>query len=293
MVPSLKARKPETIQFTTLPKRPSGCPLVMGIVNVTPDSFSDGGRFLEPDAAIGHGLEMAEAGADMLDVGGESTRPGSDAVSEQEEMDRVLPVVEGLVKETGLPVSIDTMKPKVAKEAVSLGAAMWNDVTALSYSKKSPEMAAQLGVPVILMHMLGKPKTMQRAPAYDNVVDDVIAWLRHRAQIARAAGVPPTALAVDPGIGFGKTLDHNLQLLGNLDRIQLATGLPLLLGASRKRFVQALDDGARESERLGGSLAAVAAAAWQRSWAVRVHDVRETVQFLKIHSAIAMAGDRA
>lgn len=291
-MPSLKGCKPAT-QFTALPRGPAGCPLVMGIVNVTPDSFSDGGRYLEPDAAIGHGMELAEAGADMLDVGGESTRPDADPVLEQKEMDRVLPVVEGLVKETGLPVSIDTMKPEVARAAVTAGAALWNDVSALSHSNKSPDVAAELGVPVILMHMLGKPKTMQRAPAYENVVDDVIAWLRKRAHIAVAAGVPRSAIAVDPGIGFGKTLDHNLSLLGNLDRIQLETGYPLLLGASRKRFVGALDEGARESERLGGSLAAVAAGAWQRAWAVRVHDVRETVQFLKTHAAIARAGNRA
>lgn len=292
MVPSLKERKPET-RFASLPERPTGCPLVMGIVNVTPDSFSDGGTYFEHDAAIGHGMEMAEAGADILDVGGESTRPGSEPVAVQEEMDRVLPVVEGLVKETGLPISIDTMKPQVAREAVKLGAAMWNDVSALSFTDQSPDMAAQLGVPVILMHMLGKPKTMQRAPVYDSVVDDVIAWLRKRAHIAVAAGVPRSAIAVDPGIGFGKTLEHNLSLLGNLDRIQLETGYPLLLGASRKRFVGKLDHGARESERLGGSLAAVAAGAWQRAWAVRVHDVRETVQFLKIHAAIARASARA
>ncbi len=264
-------------------------PSIMGVVNVTPDSFSDGGQFLSVPAAVDHGLRLLDEGADRLDIGGESTRPGAEPLSAQAEMDRVLPVIEALRQSTACPISIDTLKADVARAAVRAGATIWNDVTALRGSDDAASVAAELGVPVVLMHMQGEPGTMQLAPHYEDVVTEVCAFLSERAVAAMAAGVARGAISLDPGIGFGKNLTHNLTLLAHLDQI-MALGFPVLLGVSRKRFVQALDPTATEpTDRLGGSLAAALAGARAGVDVIRVHDVRQTVQALKVWQAIEAA----
>jgi dihydropteroate synthase len=258
----------------------------MGIVNVTPDSFSDGGRYDSAQAAIAHGLKLIADGADLLDIGGESTRPGAAAVSEDEEIARVLPVIQGLRAAADTPLSIDTMKPAVARAAMAAGARVWNDVAALA-APGAPETAAELDCEVVLMHMKGEPRTMQDDPRYDDVVGEVEAFLLARAEAAVAAGVAPGRIWLDPGIGFGKTPAHNLALLAALPRL-VASGYPVLLGASRKRFIAALDPlGKDANARLGGSLAAALAGAAAGVAALRVHDVRETVQALAVQAAIS------
>jgi dihydropteroate synthase len=259
-------------------------PLVMGVVNVTPDSFSDGGRFLDPGAALSHARRLIAEGADILDIGGESTRPGAEPVSEADEIARVVPLVEAVRARSAIRISIDTMKPAVASAAVAAGATMWNDVTALRWSDDSLPVAAELGCEVVLMHMLGEPRTMQDDPRYDDVVSEVRAFLAERADAAMAAGVAREKIWLDPGIGFGKTVEHNLALLANLGSL-VELGFPVVLGASRKRFIAALEPGAGD-DRLGGSLAAALTGAAAGVAAVRVHDVRETVQALAIQAAI-------
>lgn len=259
----------------------------MGIVNVTPDSFSDGGRHDSAAAAIAHGLRLIAEGADLLDIGGESTRPGAAAVPAEEEMARVLPVIEGLAN-AGVPISIDTMKPAVARAAVAAGASLWNDVAALT-APGALEVAADLGCQVVLMHMRGEPRTMQDDPSYDDVVAEVEAFLLERAEAAVSAGVALERIWLDPGIGFGKTVAHNLSLLAALPRL-VDRGYPVLLGASRKRFIASLDPlGTDADARLGGSLAAALTGGQAGVAAVRVHDVRETVQALTVQSAVASA----
>ncbi|KRA62709.1 dihydropteroate synthase [Caulobacter sp. Root656] len=259
----------------------------MGIVNVTPDSFSDGGRFLDPAAALDQALRLIDDGADMLDIGGESTRPGAKPVPAAEELARVVPLIEGIRAVSDVGISIDTMKPAVARAAVAAGATMWNDVAALRFAPDAPEVAAELGCEVVLMHMLGQPGTMQDDPRYDDVVAEVEAFLLARALTAMTAGVAREKIWLDPGIGFGKTPAHNLALLAALPRL-VALGYPILLGASRKRFIAALDPlGADPAARLGGSLAAHLHAATSGVAAVRVHDVRETVQALAVWRAVA------
>lgn len=265
-------------------------PLVMGIVNVTPDSFSDGGRHLAPDAALAHARKLIAEGADILDIGGESTRPGAAPVPEAEEMARVIPLITAIRAESALPISIDTLKPAVARAAVAAGAMMWNDVTALRGGPDAAAVAAELGCPVVLMHMLGEPGTMQNAPRYDDVAGEVEAFLLARAEVAMTAGVAREKIWFDPGIGFGKTLEHNLALLRALSRF-VSLGFPLLLGASRKRFIAAIDPGATHAaDRLGGSLAVALEGGRAGVAAVRVHDVRETVQALKVQTAIVGRG---
>ena len=260
-------------------------PLVMGIVNVTPDSFSDGGRFFGRQAALAHARGLIAQGADILDIGGESTRPGAAPVPEAEELARVVPLITAIRAENAIPISVDTLKPAVARAAVAAGATMWNDVTALRGSADAPAVASELGCQVVLMHMLGEPGTMQDAPRYDDVVSEVEAFLLARAEVAVTAGVARDKIWLDPGIGFGKTLDHNLALLRALPRL-VAHGFPVLLGASRKRFIAALDLTADPADRLGGSLAAALEGARADVAAVRVHDVRETMQALKVQAAI-------
>lgn len=263
---------------------------VMGIVNVTPDSFSDGGRHLEPQAALAHARRLIAEGADMLDIGGESTRPGAAAVPQDEELARVVPLVAALRAESDIAISVDTMKPAVARAAVAAGANIWNDVTALRWSPDAAGTAAELGCDVVLMHMQGEPGTMQREPRYDDVTAEVCDFLQARAATAMAAGVARERIWLDPGIGFGKHMTrHNLPLLAGLDRV-VALGFPVLLGASRKRFIGALDGEAGPDDRLGGSIAAALAGAAAGVAAVRVHDVRETAQALKVRAAIAEAG---
>jgi len=260
-------------------------PQVMGIVNVTPDSFSDGGWHDGSEAAVAHAISLVAQGADILDIGGESTRPGAAPVSEAGELARILPVIQALRPQTSAVISVDTYKPAVARAAIAAGADMWNDVTALTAPGAS-EAAAELGCKVVLMHMQGDPQTMQQAPHYADVVAEVCDFLMAKAEMAMAAGVFREKIWLDPGIGFGKTLAHNLALLANLDRI-VALGFPVLLGASRKGLVMHLDPLAVvPTDRLGGSLAAALAGAQAGVAAVRAHDVRETVQALKVWSAI-------
>ena len=265
-------------------RRKNSIPFVMGVLNVTPDSFSDGGKWIDQEAAVKRALEMLKNGADVIDIGGESTRPGADPVPEAEELRRVVPVIKALRQETAAKISIDTFKPAVARAAVEAGADIWNDVMALRY-EGAVETAAELGVPVILMHMSGSPQNMQKNPQYEDVVSEVSDFLTERADIAMAKGVPADCIWLDPGIGFGKSLDHNLALMHDLDEV-IGLGYPVLFGASRKRFIAALDDGADETERLGGSLAAALRAAQAGVAMVRVHDVRMTVQALKVQAAI-------
>jgi len=264
---------------------------VMGIVNVTPDSFSDGGQLASVEAAVAHGLRLIEQGADVLDIGGESTRPGAEPVAEGEEIARVSPVIEGLRARWDGPISIDTMKPAVARAAVAAGATMWNDVTALGFAPDSLTTAAALGCDVVLMHMQGEPRTMQVAPNYDDVVAEVADWLTVRAEAAIAAGVAPERIWLDPGLGFGKTAAHNLALTAQLDRLA-ATGFPVLYGASRKRVIQSVDPTATgPTDRLGGSLALALEAARRGAAIIRVHDVRETVQALAVQAAVNGPGE--
>ncbi len=260
-------------------------PQVMGIVNVTPDSFSDGGRLATVEAAVAHGLRLAAQGADILDIGGESTRPGAEPVAPDEEIARVLPVIAGLRARWAGPISIDTMKPEVARAAVGAGATIWNDVTALG-GPDSAAVAAELGCDVVLMHMRGEPRTMQADPRYDDVVAEVTDWLTARAATAMAAGVARARIWLDPGIGFGKTAAHNLALTAGLERL-VASGFPVLYGASRKRVIQAIDPSATGAgDRLGGSLALALEAARRGAAILRVHDVRETVQALAVQAAV-------
>lgn len=264
-------------------------PRVMGIVNVTPDSFSDGGKFLAAQDGVEHARRLIAQGADILDIGGESTRPGAAPVSEFDEILRVAPLIEAVRRASDVPVSIDTMKPAVARAAIKAGATIWNDVTALRFSPEAPEVAAELGCEIVLMHMLGEPGTMQDAPRYEDVVAEVEAFLLARALTAMAAGVAKDKIWLDPGIGFGKALEHNLALLAALPRF-VALGYPVLLGASRKRFIAGIDPSAHEAtDRLGGSIAAHLAGAEAGVAAVRVHDVRETVQALDVLRAVRSA----
>ncbi len=277
-------------RFSTIARRTTtGRPLVFGVINLTPDSFYDGGRVPGPAAAADHARRLIDEGADGLDIGGESTRPGATPLSEREEIARVLPAVEAIAAFARVPLSIDTMKPAVARAALAAGAIVWNDVTALRFSPASLEAAAETGCEVILMHMRGEPATMQAGPRYGDVVAEVAAFLAERAAAAVAAGVARDRIWLDPGIGFGKTLPHNLRLLAHLDRL-VATGFPVMLGASRKGFIRAIDPGAACSDdRLPGSLAAALAATRAGAAALRVHDVAATLQALKVAAAIAEA----
>ena len=261
-------------------------PYVMGVVNVTPDSFSDGGRWTDLADAIDHAMALLEDGADVIDVGGESTRPGAPAISADEEIDRVAPLIAAIRARSDAPISIDTMKPAVAREAYGAGATIWNDVAALSFSKDAPKVAAELGLPVVLMHMRGDPRTMQDNLNYDDVVAEVIAYLKERAAAAEEAGVKAENIWIDPGVGFGKNLAHNLALIAATRRVKAETGRKLLFGASRKSFIGRLDDNAPANQRLGGSVAVALLAAQGGADMVRVHDVRETAQALKVWRAV-------
>lgn len=260
--------------------------LIMGVLNVTPDSFSDGGAFSAIDAALLHAREMVAAGADIIDIGGESTRPGAADVTEAEEQRRVLPVIAAIRRETDIPVSIDTRNAGTARAAVAEGADIINDVSALRHDARMAETVASTGAPLVLMHMLGTPATMQHAPRYEDVTTDVIAFLEQRLATAREAGI--TRIVIDPGIGFGKTLEHNLQLLRELPRLAVL-GCPVLVGTSRKSFLGALT-GADTKDRLPATIASNLLA-WERGASVlRVHDVRAMRDALTVAEAIA--GDR-
>jgi len=260
-----------------------GC-LVMGVLNVTPDSFSDGGEFFDTDKAIKHGLKMAADGAAMIDIGGESTRPGSAPVLVDEQVKRVIPVIEALSKKVNVPISIDTYNYEVAKAALDAGAAMVNDITALSDGRLG-RLAAQQKVPVVLMHMQGTPATMQAEPKYDDVVREVLEFLLERAKGAEQFGIDKEKIFIDPGIGFGKTVEHNLLILRNIRKF-VETGYRVLVGTSRKSFIGKITGRERPAERIFGTAATVALCVAAGVSVVRVHDVAEMAEVVKVANAV-------
>jgi len=260
-----------------------GC-LVMGILNVTPDSFSDGGQFFNPGKAVEHGLQMAAEGAAIIDIGGESTRPGSASVSAEQQIKRVVPVIDALCEKTKVPISIDTNNFEVAQSALKAGAAMINDITALS-DERMGKLAAERKVPVVLMHMQGTPATMQIEPKYDDVVGEVLEFLLERAKQAEKFGISKDMIFIDPGIGFGKTTAHNLSLLRNIDKF-VATGYRVLVGTSRKRFIGQITGEEKPATRIFGTAATVALCAEAGVSIVRVHDVAEMVDAVKVVNAV-------
>jgi dihydropteroate synthase len=259
-------------------------PCLMGVLNVTPDSFSDGGRFLAADDALAQGLAMVREGAAIVDIGGESTRPGSDLVPVDEELRRVVPVVEALSGRVGVPISVDTVKAEVARRALAAGASIINDVSALRYDDEMVDVVAESRRPVCLMHMKGEPKTMQEDPRYDDVVEEVLRFLEERMTFALARGLREEQLMVDPGIGFGKTVEHNLALLRRLDRFT-ALGRPVVLGTSRKRFLGAIL-GATPGERTTGTVATTVIGLLAGAHVFRVHDVRPNFEALRVTLAV-------
>jgi dihydropteroate synthase len=259
-------------------------PVIMGVVNVTPDSFSDGGLFLDADAAVEHGRRLATEGAAILDVGGESTRPGAEPVTEDEELGRVLPVVERLAAEGDVRLSIDTTKSTVARAAIGAGAGIVNDVSAFRFDPALAGVVAEAGTDCCLMHMLGEPRTMQLDPRYDDVVSDVKAFLEERLAFATGEGIAEERVWLDPGIGFGKTVEHNLELLRRLDEI-VAIGRPVVIGTSRKSFLGKLAGGRDEGERLPGTIATNVLALERGATVFRVHDVAQNADALAVAAA--------
>jgi dihydropteroate synthase len=257
---------------------------IMGVLNVTPDSFSDGGRYLDPDRAIEHGLEMARKGADIIDVGGESTRPHSQGTSATEEIDRIIPVIEALYRELTIPISIDTYKGEVARAALKAGASIINDISALRFDPVMPSIAGRAGVPVVLMHMKGTPENMQDKPTYGDLIPDIMDFLGEAIERAIRAGVRKELIVVDPGIGFGKTFDHNLEIIRDLYRFA-ALNRPILLGTSNKAFIGHILDKAPH-DRDTGTMATIAAAAMNGAHIVRTHNVSKTLETLKVVDAI-------
>lgn len=260
-------------------------PQVMGILNVTPDSFSDGGQHNAADAAVARALQMVEEGAALIDVGGESTRPGAAFVPEDEELQRVIGPISFLRQASDVPISIDTRKSAVAAKALEAGASMLNDVSAFTFNEDMPVVAARSGTPICIMHALGDPKTMQDAPTYDNVLLDIYDFLAERIEVAIAAGVARERIVIDPGIGFGKTQEHNLTLLRNISLFH-GLGCPILLGASRKRFIGAIGNAPDASDRLGGSVSVALFALRQGVQILRVHDTFATKQAIDLHMAM-------
>ena len=256
----------------------------MGVVNVTPDSFSDGGRFLDARSAIAHGGRLAQEGADILDVGGESTRPGAEPVAEREELARVVPVLDGLAVSSGAALSIDTSKVGVARAAIEAGATVVNDVTAFRAEPELAALVAERGVRCCLMHMLGEPRTMQKSPRYGDVVSEVKAFLEERMAFAVGEGVAEERILLDPGIGFGKTLEHNLELLRRLDEI-VAIGRPVMVGTSRKSFIGKLTGQERAAERIEGTIATSVLALQRGALIFRVHDVAPLHRALTVAAA--------
>jgi dihydropteroate synthase len=273
-------------EFETWLKDPDRRPLVMGVLNVTPDSFSDGGRYADPAAAVAHAFEMLDAGADLLDVGGESTRPGSSRTSAAEQVRRVVPVIEALRQQrSDCLLSIDTTQSTVAREALAAGAAVINDISGATEDAAMLALAAGSGVPIVLMHMQGQPATMQLNPVYRNVVQEVADYLNERAQVAEAAGIAPHRILLDPGIGFGKTVEHNLALLRGLSELG-KLGRPLLLGTSRKGFLGRIAGETEPRERLFSTAASVAWCVANRAAVVRVHDVEAMARVVRTIRAI-------
>ncbi len=264
--------------------------LIMGVLNVTPDSFSDGGEYVAPGIALQRALQMVEDGADIIDVGGESTRPGADEVSLQEELDRVIPIIDRIVQATDAPVSIDTYKPEVMSAAVAAGAQMINDISALQ-APQALDIAAAANVPVCIMHMQGKPKDMQSQPVYQDVVPEVVAFLNDRKKQCVAHGISLQDLVVDPGIGFGKTLEHNLSLLASVEVIAESTGCDVLIGVSRKSFIDKMLS-RPVGERLPASLGLAVQAVLKGTKIVRVHDVRATYDAVRSAEAVVCASSQ-
>jgi len=258
--------------------------LIMGIVNVTPDSFSDGGKFINPADAIDHAIHLVEDGADILDIGAESTRPGAADVSVEEEIDRLLPVVNALVKSVDVPISVDTTKSVIAQQMLDAGAHIINDISGLQFDPQLSKVVADYGCPVVIMHIQGTPRTMQKNPVYNDVISDIISYFKKRVEFARSAGIQDQQIILDPGIGFGKTIEHNFRILSEF-REFTSLGYPLVLGASRKSFIGKTLD-VPVDDRLEGSLAAAVVGAWNGANIIRVHDVKETKRALRITDAI-------
>ncbi len=275
------------LQLKTKSMRLSARTHIMGVLNVTPDSFSDGGKFLRFDEAVAQGMRMAEEGADIIDVGGESTRPGSDPIPLEEELSRVIPVISSLVKRTDVPISIDTYKAEVAKRALDAGAEMINDISALRFDPQMKKIVSQYQVPVVLMHMKGTPKSMQRNPSYQDVVGEITQYLKESIMVAQDSGIEKEKIIVDPGIGFGKRLKDNLNILKNLKEFSIL-GCPILIGCSRKSFIGRILD-LQTEERLEGSLAALVVAVMNGASIVRVHDVKESRRAAAMVDAIRHA----
>jgi dihydropteroate synthase len=262
----------------------------MGVLNVTPDSFSDGGHFDSLDRAVAHAEQMIAEGAYLIDIGGESTRPGSAFVSEEEELQRVIPVIEKLATQTSTPISIDTTKSSVAHAALAAGAEIVNDISALRFDPLIAGEAARAGAGLVLMHSRGTPKTMQQLPPVDDIMKEVIDGLHESIAVAQQHGVAPESIALDPGIGFGKTAEQNVELIANLDQLVAEfAAFPILIGTSRKSFIGKLLNGAPADERLYGTIASVAASVLKGAHIVRVHDVKAAVEAIKVADAIRLA----
>jgi dihydropteroate synthase len=261
--------------------------LVMGVLNITPDSFSDGGKFYSPERAVEHALEMIDAGADIIDIGGESTRPGSAFVSEAEELHRVIPVIKELTRETSVPISVDTTKSSVARATLAAGAEIINDISALRFDPAIADEVAKAGAGLVLMHSRGTPKTMQQLPPVEDILSEVINGLRESIVIAQQRGVEPDSIAIDPGIGFGKTAEQNVELIAHLDQLADAfANHPILIGPSRKSFIGKLLDGASADQRLNGTIASVVASVLKGAHIVRVHDVKEVAEAVRVADAL-------
>lgn len=258
---------------------------VMGILNITPDSFSDGGLFYESERALEYALKMIESGADIIDIGGESTRPGSEPVPEEEEIRRVVPVIKKLSAQIKVPISIDTYKSRVARAALEAGASIVNDISGLRFDSEMKKVVAKYKVPVVIMHIKGTPKTMQLNPTYEALIPEIMDYLREGIMIAKEAGIPEELIIIDPGIGFGKTFEHNLEIINNLREFTYLER-PILVGPSRKAFIGKILGDVPPLMRLEGTLAAVAISAYNGANIVRVHDVPETVKVLKVVDAI-------
>jgi dihydropteroate synthase len=258
---------------------------IMGVLNVTPDSFSDGGLFFDPEKAVEHAFKLVEDGADILDIGGESTRPGSDPVSVEDELRRTVPVIEAVAKSVRVPISIDTYKAEVARRALEAGAALVNDISGFRFDRDMPGVVASSRVPAILMHIKGNPKDMQKDPVYEALIPEVMDYLRIGIRLADTFGIPEDMILVDPGIGFGKTFEHNLEILNGLDGFT-HLGRPLVVGVSRKAFIGRILDNASATERLEGTAAAVAIAIFNGANIVRVHDVKDMTKVAKVADAI-------
>jgi dihydropteroate synthase len=259
----------------------------MGVLNVTPDSFSDGGQFYSHDRAVAHAEQMIAEGADIIDIGGESTRPGSAFVSEEEELQRVIPVIEKLAIQTSVPISIDTTKSSVARAALAAGAEIVNDISALRFDPSIADEAARAGAGLVLMHSRGTPKTMQQLPPVEDIISEVISGLRESIAVAQQHGVSRDSIAIDPGIGFGKTAEQNVELIAKLDQLVKAfEDYPLLIGTSRKSFIGKLLGGTGADQRLYGTIASVAAVVLKGAHIVRVHDVKAAVEAIKVADAV-------